>query len=163
MPQGWLSEDEYRSLIKGCTDAFPCVSLWNIGPGQSLLLASMMPQQLDYCRSRDFFNVLNRQGDLASSGIPDINTILAGYMADDKALREYTLGASVNSDLYPRVEFSRFEGTAPDPGILTRLSSFGVQFDSLLSFDSCPGMAERVINDLQRMNSELKTRIGRTE
>lgn len=163
MPQGWLSEDEFRSLIKACTDIFPKVSLWNIGPQQNLILASVMPQRLEYCRSRDFFNVLNRQGDLTSSGISDINTILAGYMADDKALRKYSTGASVNSDLYPRVEFSRFEGTSPDPGILTYLSSVGVNFEAIIDFGSCPDKKEQVLKDLAEKNEAIKKEIGKVE
>lgn len=163
IPQDWLSEDEYRSLIKGCTDVFPSVSLWNIGPGQNLLLASLIPQQLDYCRSRDFFNALNRQGDLTSSGIPDINTILAGCLADDRALRAYTLGASVNSDIYPRVEFSRFEGVVPDAGLLAHLSSVSVNFEAIIDFSSCPDSKEQVLRDLAEKNEALKKEIGRVE
>jgi spermidine synthase len=160
MPQGWLSEDEFRSLIKACTDVFPYVTLWQIAPGQNLLLASMMPLRLDYCRSRDRFDAINGQGDLTSSGISEFNTILAGYIADDKALREYARGASVNSDLYPRVEFSRFTGNTPDQAILKQLSSFRVRFEHLISFDSCPEMAGEVLNDLARKNSALKEKTG---
>ena len=161
MPQGWLSENEFRSLIKACTDIFPCVSLWNIAPGQNLVLASMMPPQLDYCRSRDLFDAINRQGDLTSSGISDFNTILAGYMADDKSLREYAHGAMVNSDLYPRVEFSRFEGSTPDPGIMNHLSSFSVNFESMLDFSHCPDDKVQVLSDLEEKNTALKKGIQR--
>jgi predicted membrane-bound spermidine synthase len=156
MPQDWLTEDEVRSLIKACTDAFPYVTLWQIASGQNLLLASMMPQRLDYCMSRDRFNAMNRQGNLTTSGVSEFNAILAGYMADDNALREYARGARINSDLYPRVEFSRFVGNTTNPGILKQISSFSVDFDSLIDFDSCPEMAESVLDNLVRKNAELK-------
>jgi len=156
MPQDWLSEDEFRSLIKTCTDVFPYVTLWQIAPGQNLLLASMAPGKLDYCRSRDLFDSMNRQGDLTSSGISDINTILAGYLADDRALREYARGASANSDLHPRVEFSRFTGNTAAPGILRQLSSFSVNFEDVINFDRCTDNKEQVLNDLAEKNTALK-------
>jgi spermidine synthase len=158
MPQNWLSENEFRSLIKACTDGFPCVSLWNIAPGQDLLLASMVPQHLDYCRSRQLFAAINRQVTLTSSGISDINSILAGYMADDKTLRDYTYNVPVNSDVFPRVEFSRFTGNAPDTGILARLSSFRVNFGSILDFSGCPDEKKPVLHDLEEKNAILKRR-----
>jgi hypothetical protein len=105
----------------------------------------------------------NCKGDLTSSGISDINTILAGYISEDKALREYSRGASVNSDHCPRVEFSRFEGTSPDPGILTQLSSFVVNFEAFIDFSNCPDSKGQVLHDLKEKNELIKKVIGMTE
>jgi len=163
MPQGWLSEDEFKSLIKSCTGVFPYVTLWHIAPGQNLMLATTAPGKLDYCQSRERFNDLNRQGDLNSSGITDINTIIAGLLADDKALREYVNGARVNSDLYPWVEFSRFNGTSDDPGILKQLSSFNINFEAIINYSDCPDNKAQILDDMIKRNAVLKKEIEMAE
>jgi hypothetical protein len=116
-------------------------------------------QQLDFCQSQKLFNLLNSQGTLTSSGIGDVDSILAGLLADDATLRKYTREASVNTDVFPRVEFSRFLGDGPDKAIVEHLSSFRVSYGKLISFDNCPESAREVLDVLARKNVELREKL----
>jgi len=156
LPMNWITEGEFRSLVRSCTDVFSHVTLWRIAPGQTLLLASPVKQQLDYCQSQKLFNLFDQQGSLTSSGIDNIDTILAGLLVSDAALRNYAGDALVNSDVFPRVEFSRYAGDGPDKAILEHLSSFRVNFDAVISFDDCPESAREVLETLSTKNTEMR-------
>jgi spermidine synthase len=156
LPINWLAENEFRSLIKACTDVFPDVTLWYAAPGQTLLLASSIPQLLDYCKSRALFDKINQQGTLSASGIKDADQLIANLLADNTSLREYARKAPANTDLFPRVEFSRVLSRLPDTAILMQLSNFRIDYNDLLVADTCSIRTEDVINSLTVRNLELR-------
>lgn len=156
LPIGWLSQDEFRSLIRSCTNVFSHVTLWYAASGQMLLLASPIPLQLDLCKSRSLLDFINRQGALTSSGINDIDMILTGLIADDASLRNYTINIPANTDIYPRVEFSHVVESNVDEALLKQLSSMRINFKNIILFDSCPEDEHEILDLLPRKNAELK-------
>ncbi len=156
LPTGWMTEDEFRSLIRSCTGVFSQVTLWWLAPEQALLMASRENRRLDYCRSGELFDRLNRQGSMNASGIDDAGVILAGFLADDAALRNYAQGAIANTDGFPLVEYSRYVATGTDTAILNRLASFRPRFENVISFENCPESASEVLESLVAKNAALK-------
>jgi spermidine synthase len=156
MPTNWIKEDEFKSLIKACADVFSQVTLWQIAPGQTIILASSIIQRIDYCQTRQLFNRLNNQGALTSSGIDDVDAILAGLLADNTDLRKYIQGALTNTDIFPRIEYSRFVGNQSDRAILEHLSAFRVSYSHMISFENCPELASGVLKALAAKNAALR-------
>ncbi|MBN2762406.1 MAG: fused MFS/spermidine synthase, partial [Bacteroidales bacterium] len=159
LPTGWISENEFKSLIKSCTVVFPYATLWHIAAGQTLLLASSEVQQLDYCRADINFNTINREGELTMSGITGVDMILAGLLADNITLRHYVDGVPENTDVVPVVEFSRFVGDIPDKSIIDNLSSLKVSYKDIISFEKCPGIAGEVLNNLMVRNTAMRQKL----
>jgi spermidine synthase len=157
MPFTWMSENEFWSLIRSCTDVFPYTTLWYISPGQALLLASKVKQEFEYCYNRNLLKAME------NPPIYNIKTgaedLMAMIIADDRALRNYARNAIVNTDNKPIVQFSRYLQYSPDNTILRQFAGIQVSFDSLIRFNTCADNEAEIITILKQANIRMKEKL----
>ncbi len=107
LPTNWMSEDEYKMLIRAFIHVFPHTSLWFTNAGHTLLVGTPQKISLDFgsfeARLRD--EQITR--DLSFGNLDQPAAFLAHYIAADDNLAAYISGVPMNSDDHPRVEFSR--------------------------------------------------------
>ncbi len=157
MPFTWMSENEYWSLIRSCTDVFPHTTLWYISPGQTLLLASKVKQQFDYCNKSNLIKTMENPAlfNIRASA-EDLMTMI---IADDKALRNAAEHATVNTDNNPVVQYSRHIPYSPDKAILRQFAAFKVSYDSLIRFNTCADNEAEIITILEQANLRMKNKL----
>jgi spermidine synthase len=157
LPTNWLSDAEFRSLIRSCTDVFPYVTLWYITRSHTLLLASNIPQKIEYDTFRKLFLQVNREFHLTDVDIYNVEMLLGSLLADRKILHEYVQGAVRNTDNFPYVEFSKVVDQKPNREVLKDLSSFRVDFDQFVGFtEQDDGVCKAALTQIKQHNSNIR-------
>lgn len=157
MPLSWMSANEFWSIIRSCTDIFSYTTLWYISPGQTLLLASNVKQQFDYCNNS--FSLKTMEQTMISNMKTSPGDLLALIIADDKALRAAASEARISTDNYPVVQFSRRLQYSPDTTVLKQLAGFQVSFDNLIQTSSCDDNKAEIITTIEQANFRMKSKL----
>ncbi len=128
IPTNWMSEKEYRSLIRSFTTVFPNSGLWFINDAHTILAGSMHPLNLSFS---SFVNKFNRQeirSGLSELEYYDVRDVLVQYWIPAKALEDYVDGAPLNTDNLPLVEYSRTVSRQPNLQVLKGLLNYETDF-----------------------------------
>ncbi len=157
MPLSWISADEFWSIIRSCIHVFPYTTLWYISPGQTLLLASNLKQQFDYCNNSFSLKIMEQP--LISNMKTSPGDLLALIIADDKALRAAATEVRISTDNFPALQFSRRLQYAPDTMILKQLAGFQISFNSLLQFGSCTENEAEILTTIEQANFRMKSKL----
>ncbi|UJF17089.1 fused MFS/spermidine synthase [Vibrio sp. SS-MA-C1-2] len=95
-----------KSIVSTMLSQFRYVSLWSTEMHEMLLIGSDTPQKID---SAHINNVMLQSPKLRESlkevGISNSSQLLATYMADTEALKEFVNNAPLITDNYPLLEF----------------------------------------------------------
>lgn len=132
MATNWLSEYEYRMLIKSFIDVFPHTSLWISNIGHILILGTPGPLQIDFNR---FMYKLNRpkiRNDLKEVHLDDPFSLLALYTCGKDELENYLKDIPPNSDNYPLPEFSKYMSTTPNLKIIDEILTYPRDANSIM-------------------------------
>lgn len=117
-PSNWLSEGEFKKLLKSFTDVFPYSSLWVGNAGQAILIGKQQPLVIDVDALADKMKWDKIAKDLAASGMETPAKLLSKFVCFDDALKKYIGDVSANSDDHPVVEYSRYMNKARNPKII---------------------------------------------
>jgi len=107
LPTNWMSDAEYRMLVKSFMQAFPHTSLWFVNAGHTLLIGTPGKVSVDFRSFAEWFGRTALLDDLAHGNLDDPAAFLAHYIADEDRLGPYVSAVPLNSDDHPYVEFSR--------------------------------------------------------
>lgn len=121
MSTNWLTEDEYKSLIKSFIDIFPYSSYWCVNPGHVLLIGSMQPITVSLSDLKEKFHQDKLQTDLSPVDLEDVYSFLAQYICRENKLKQYIEGIKAHSDNHPIAEFSRVVNKAQNPAVIEGL------------------------------------------
>jgi spermidine synthase len=117
----WISESEYKMLLKSFLEVFPNTSLWCIDAGHLLLIGTAQPLQIDYQNFRYKINQDSVRFDLIDYGLSDPEAMLALYICSTPEITGYLGEIQDNTDDLPIVEMSRVVSMARNPRVIESL------------------------------------------
>ncbi len=121
MSTNWLTETEYKSLVKAFIDVFPHVSYWCVNPGHVLLIGSSGSPVIKMDDWTEKFAGAKLQADLGAVNLANVYSFLAQYICRKAKLAAYVNGIEPHTDDHPVAEFSRVVSKAQNPGIIDAL------------------------------------------
>ena len=163
VPTNWMSEEDYRMLIKSFMHSFPHTSLWLINTFHAILIGSPSKLEIDFGRLARKMEEEKCKSDLSKVGIKNAFALLGQYVGDEDALNEYVRQVPLNSDDHPYVEFSRIMEFGPNRAAVESSLAMNSQvYDTLRNIGGSAEEAALVREELFRYTSSLKclTRAG---
>jgi spermidine synthase len=133
VPVSGISYNEFRALIRACSDVFREVSLWYLAPEKMLMMGEKTSEKHDFCRIFSRLGDLNLKNDLSSIGIPDAESLLAHLLVDNSQIRRFVDNAPLNLDNRPIIQYSRYTEKDTDKSILMFLNDSRVNYPEFLS------------------------------
>jgi hypothetical protein len=133
MPQNWMSETEYKAMLKAFTVAFPYSTLWYVNEYSTHAIGSKTPFKIDAQRIAGHFEKnpeLRR--DFRQVGIENPLQFMAQYWWNMDVLNDYLKDAEINTDNHPVVEFSRVINIAPVANVMDELIRHPVRYDDVV-------------------------------
>ncbi|MGB9746108.1 MAG: fused MFS/spermidine synthase [Bacteroidales bacterium] len=134
MPQNWLTEDEYKALVRAFTEAMPYSYLWYVNEYSTLIIGTMQPLTINAEQiSRKFHSNDAMQKDFQEFGVPNEWYFLAQFWFTDQELRNYVSRADCNTDNMPLAEFSKVINIAPVVEVMDTLANHAVSYEEVLT------------------------------
>jgi len=133
LPENWMSEMEYKSLVKAFVDAFPHSTMWYVNEYSTVLIGMKQPIQVDVSALVKKFEsneILRR--DYAEFEIYSPYEFLGQFWLAEDDLARYVKESRVNTDNMPLVEFSRVISKAPEPTVMEFLINHVISYDRVL-------------------------------
>ncbi|MBI4530730.1 MAG: fused MFS/spermidine synthase [Candidatus Latescibacteria bacterium] len=124
MPTNWMTDTEYRMLLRTFQSVFPYTSLWWSNPAHTILLGSTMPIALDFKRIESALARPGVKEDLAHANLDNPYTLLNEYLMGTDRIAAYVADAPLNTDDLPKIEYSKETRIKPDPEMLEHLLSY---------------------------------------
>ncbi|MBN1698646.1 MAG: fused MFS/spermidine synthase [Spirochaetales bacterium] len=121
MATNWMTENEYKMLVRSFVEVFPHTSLWVCNIGHILLVGTPGPLEVDF-RKLDL--QLRRQkvkADLRTVHLDDPFALLALFACTEEKLIPYCSDVPPATDNYPLPEFSRYISRHPNLAIIDEL------------------------------------------
>jgi len=133
IPQNWIGEQEYRSLLKAFIQVFPHSTLWYVNEYSTHIIGSRKPVEITYQMIAEKFeeNEVLR-ADLAEVGLGDPEHFLAQFIFDEQSLHAYCERAPVNTDNHPLVEYSKVVNIAPVVAVMEDLKNHPTDYGIFL-------------------------------
>lgn len=122
LPTNWMTETEFKSLVKSFIAVFPNSSLWYLSRGHMLLLGSQSTRKVDFSELMSRFYDQRVRSNLLESGIVSPAEFASRMMATSAELEEFVKGVKLNTDNHPLVEFSLETDLRPNFKILQEIS-----------------------------------------
>jgi spermidine synthase len=110
----WLSEYEYKMLVRSFIEVFPNSTLWVLNIGHVLIVGTPAPLKIDFLTLRQRMNQGKVKDNLAEVHLDNIYALLALYATGPEQLQRYTDGIPANTDNYPLPEFSKYIYPTPN-------------------------------------------------
>jgi spermidine synthase len=102
-----MAPEDLRMVYRTFAEVFPDVSLWAVNESDMLLIGTKRPQRLRYADLKAALQGRSvAEKDFRELGFEDVYSILAMYLMPKSALVKMAVGAEVNLDDVPRLEFS---------------------------------------------------------
>lgn len=134
MPQNWLTENEYKALVKAFTEAMPYSYLWYVNEYSTLIIGTMQPLKIDVAKLSSKFHSNNiMQRDFVEFGVPNEWYFLAQFWFNDQELKNYINEADCNTDNMPLAEFSKVINIAPVVEVMDTLANHPVSYEQILT------------------------------
>jgi len=132
IPENWLTEEEYKSLVKAFTDAFPHSTMWYLNEYSTLLIGTKKPLRIDVenlVKRFESNEVLRK--DYAEFDMLSPYEFLGQFWMSENDLQDYVRNSRVNTDNLPFVEFSRVINIAPVPDVMEYLINHRTPYESV--------------------------------
>jgi spermidine synthase len=157
LPVCGISAPEFRALIKACSDVFSHISLWYLSPDRLLMLGSKSSEKTGLCQLSSEFSALNEHKGLTNIGIPDIESLIAHLLVDDRQLRKYVETAKTSNDDKPYVQYSHMINKKTDGEIIKFLVNTKVDYRDFTQVkDACTMDTIETIRKVKKINEALK-------
>jgi spermidine synthase len=131
-PENWLSEEEYKSLVKAFIDVFPHSTMWYLNEYSTLLIGTKEPLRIDVeslVKRFESNEVLKK--DYTEFDMSSPYEFLGQFWMSEDDLKKYTDSCKVNTDNFPLVEFSRVINKGPVPEVMEYLINHKTQYESV--------------------------------
>ena len=157
LPTNWMTEEDYRMLIRSFTHAFPHTSLWLINEYHTILVGAPSKLEIDFGRLTRKLEEEKCKSDLSQVALQDPFALLGQYVCDEDTLREYVAQAPLNSDDHPYVEFSTVMDFGPNRFVLESILAMnGGVYDLLRNTGGSSEESAQVKQELSRYSTSLK-------
>jgi len=133
IPQNWISEDEYKGLLKAFIDVFPHSTLWYVNEYSTHVIGSKKPLAISYNKVAGKYKNEVLKADMDEVGIGDPEHFLAQFIFDEKTLHDYCKDAKTNTDNYPFVEFSKVISIAPNLDVMATIRDCPTDYGAFLT------------------------------
>ena len=145
VPNNDFTDYQFRSLVKTFTSVFPNSSLWYVNPNHLVLVGTRKKLSISWedFRAKAAYGPVRE--DLERYTLDDPYVLLGSHLMDEVSLERYTLGAPINSDTRPTIEYSRELGTRPEI-----LDAMLYHRSSILPYLEIAGDRDAVIDTLRR-------------
>jgi hypothetical protein len=121
MPTNWITEFEYKSLLKTFQSVFPDASLWYVNRGVTLALGTVGSEKIALETLFERMENSQVKEDLAETDILGSEMLLARLCMKGEEYTDYCMEGEINTDNHPFVEYGRTPSMAPNPDILQSL------------------------------------------
>lgn len=102
-----MSPDDFRMVFRTFGEAFPIISVWELGEEDFVLVGSMKEQVFDTVKLRQqHAENTTLQEDLSEFGLTDLSEVLYFYRMGRNQLVAFSRGAKVNTDDGAQLEYS---------------------------------------------------------
>lgn len=118
MSTNWVTEPEYKSLIRAFMDVFPYTSLWAVNVGHVLMIGAQSPLQLDFEQLQQRFDNVKVRTELKPADLHNPYALLSQFICDEKLLQEYVGDVPPSTDNKSIAEFSHVVNKAQNPAII---------------------------------------------
>ena len=156
IPQNWISEEEYKSLLKAFTEVFPHSTLWYVNEYSTHIIGSKKPIEITYEKIAGKYENETLKTDLTEVGLDDPAHFLAQFIFDEEALHNYCRDAKVNTDNNPIVEFSKVISIAPVVKIMEDLMDYPTNYDVFLNNIQSEEKKSAIKQDINKYSDFLK-------
>ncbi|MBN2410579.1 fused MFS/spermidine synthase [candidate division KSB1 bacterium] len=147
----WMSEREYKSLVRAFMDVFPHTSIWTVDAGFVLLIGTPEPIKIDYRHLIRRLQNEDVKDDLSSIGVVSPFSLLAQYTCRGEDLISYLSDTPANTDNKPLAEFSKVVNKARNPSIVHDLITLKKDKDFILyNIGEDPEQIKTVKNQLDK-------------
>jgi spermidine synthase len=136
IPQNWLTENEYKSLLKAFTDVFPNSTLWYVNEYSTLAIGTNTPLSVSFDRIKKKFAETQIASELEEAGIRGPEWFLGQYWMSESQLREWVRDFPANTDNHPLVEFSRVISIEPNLAVMEQLAGMKTDYSRFFNPDS---------------------------
>jgi len=133
LPTNWLTESEYKSLIKAFIEVFPYASLWYATRSHTLIVGSQDSKNIGFTGMIQNYNSSPAVNSMVDGDIYDATLFLGCMLMDSNELKQYSSGSPENTDNNPVVEYSKHIDMKPNLHITESLSSSKSDFESVFS------------------------------
>lgn len=107
MPPNWITQAEFRSLVKTFVDVFPQSTLWHSNPDHVLLVGGMEKPEIDFDTLKRRIAQPQILEHLRHSNLGDPLSFIGMLTLGPEGLKEYTKDSFPVTDNHPMIEFSR--------------------------------------------------------
>ena len=157
IPQNWMSETEYKSLIKAFTEAFPHVSLWYVNEYSTMAVGTHQPLNVSYNQIKNKFENETMYRELEEVGIMGPDWFVAQYWMSDQEVRNWVKEFPSNTDNFPLVEFSKVISIEPNVPVMKELAAMQPNYSRFFNQTNKEELA--VLNDLGKFYDFNKNQI----
>jgi hypothetical protein len=133
MPTNWITEAEYKSLLKTFQSVFPDASLWYVNRGVTLAVGTTGTQGINLQILRDRMRRQQIRDDLAEADILGPEMLIARFSMKDEDFAMYCLDGEINTDNHPFIEYGKVASMAPNPDILKSLYNASWDYYDILT------------------------------
>jgi spermidine synthase len=121
MPTNWMTEYEYKSLLKTFQSVFPDASLWYVNRGVTLAVGTNSGTEMQLKTLWSRMEQPQIRDDLQEADILGTEMLLARFCMKGEEYTDYCRDGKINTDNHPFVEYGRKVSMAPNPDILQSL------------------------------------------
>ncbi len=146
MPVNWLTEHEYKTVLRAFIDVFGNSSLWYVNRGVTLIVGTVKPLKIDLEKMKRWFNQKGILEDLRETDILSPEMLLARLCMDKNQLAQYCNGITPNSDDHPGVEFGKVASMSPNVDILMDIQNTRPGYSEIIMYPD---------QDLQTFNEQV--------
>ena len=132
-PSNWMSELDFKMLIKAFVEIFPHTTLWVVNASQVVLLGTPSALVIDFQNLAAGLGTDKVQQDLKVSHLNTPYSFLAQYICSENELSRYVAEVPANTDNRAQVEFSRYMNKARNPNIIWDLIDLKRGLDDCLT------------------------------
>jgi spermidine synthase len=132
IPQNWMTETEYKSLLKAFTDVFPHCSLWYVNEYSTLIIGSDKPLDVPWKQIEEKYQDPVLLEEMSEVGIGNPEWFVSQYWMSDEQLRTWVEGFPANTDNFPLVEFSKVISIEPNLTVMEELLGAEPDYSSFL-------------------------------
>lgn len=148
IPQNWMSEVEFKSLIKAFVEAFPHTTFWYVNEYSVMGVGKNKPLEVNFEQMQKKFRIEKLNNDLEDVGIIGPKWFVSQYWMSDEEARAWVEDYPSNTDNFPLVEFSKVISIEPNLQVMNELVDMKPGYSRF--FNNPNEEEQAIINDLER-------------
>ena len=159
IPTNWMTEDEFRSMVRSFIDVFPWARLWYANRAHTLIVGSRTKYETSYEQFKELFYRQDIYYELIDVDLVEPESILSGFFLTENELRNWAGNIAPDTDDRPIIEYSFVTDPRPNQNILRTLIA------SKPDFERCIQLPDTIDQDVKdyvfgRINADYEQHIS---